>query len=130
MCIRPRVYTVKSNIPAYTDTGVFSIYFGTDPKNRKRAMKLVHRELEKFRTAPLSERQLASAKKQALGQLGISVDNREGLFLNLGKSFLHYNRFDSMEEVFRQIERITAEEIYAVAQELFDPGQLFTLIYE
>lgn len=124
------VYNVESNITAYTDTGVFSIYFGTDPKNRKRAMKLVHRELEKFRTAPLSERQLASAKKQALGQLGISVDNREGLFLNLGKSFLHYNRFDSMEEVFRQIERITAEEIHAVAQELFDPGQLFTLIYE
>lgn len=124
------VYNVESNITAYTDTGLFSVYFGTDPKNRKRAMKLVHRELEKFRTAPLSERQLASAKKQALGQLGISADNREGLFLNLGKSFLHYNRFDSMEEVFRQIERITAEEIHTVARELFDPEQLFTLIYE
>ena len=127
---RGLVYNVESNITAYTDTGLFSVYFGTDPKNRKRAMKLVHCELEKFRTAPLSERQLASAKKQALGQLGISADNREGLFLNLGKSFLHYNRFDSMEEVFRQIERITAEEIHTVARELFDPEQLFTLIYE
>lgn len=124
------VYTVESNITAYTDTGLFSIYFGTDPKDRRRAMTLVHRELEKFCAAPLTDRQLAAAKKQALGQLGISVDNREGLFLNLGKSYLHYNRFDSMDEVFRQIDRVTADEIHVVACQLFAPEQLFTLIYE
>lgn len=124
------VYNVESNIASYTDTGVFSVYFGTDPKNRKRAMHLVHRELDKFRTEKLSERQLEAAKKQALGQLGVSVDNRESLFLNLGKSFLHYNRFDSMEEVFEQIQGVTAESIWQVAGELFDPDRLFTLMYD
>lgn len=123
------VYNVESNVTAYTDTGLFSIYFGTDPKDCRRAMNLVHRELQKFCAAPLTERQLSSAKKQALGQLGISVDNRESLFLNLGKSFLHYNRFDSMGEVFRQINQVTAEEIHAIACDLFAPEQLFTLIY-
>ncbi len=124
------VYNVESNITSYTDTGLFSIYFGTDPKNRHRAMTLVYRELEKFCTTLLTERQLAAAKKQALGQLGISVDSREGLFLNMGKSFLHYNRFDSMDEVSRQIDRVTSEEIHSVACDLFAPSQLFTLIYE
>lgn len=124
------VYNVESNLASYTDTGVFSVYFGTDPKNRKRAMNLVHRELDKFRAEKLSERQLEAAKKQALGQLGVSVDNRESLFLNLGKSFLHYNRFDSMDEVFEQIQEVTAESIWQVANELFDPDRLFTLMYD
>lgn len=124
------VYNVESNITSYTDTGLFSVYFGTDPKNKKRAINLVHQELDKFYRQKLTDRQLTAAKKQALGQLGISVDNKEGLFLNMGKSFLHYNRFDSMKEVFQQIEGITADEIWRVSQELFAPESLFTLIYD
>lgn len=124
------VYNVESNLTSYTDTGVFSVYFGTDPKNRKRAISLVHRELGKFRAAKLSEHQLEAAKKQALGQLGVSVDNRESLFLNLGKCFLHYNRFDSMDDIFRQIREVSAESIRQAADELFRPDRLFTLMYD
>lgn len=124
------VYNVESNITSYTDTGVFSIYFGTDPKNLKRALNLVRRELDKLCAAPLSERKLQTVKRQAMGQLGVSGDNKEGLFLNLGKSFLHYNRFDSMEEVFSQIQAVSAAEMQEIACALFAPENLFTLIYE
>lgn len=124
------VYNVESNITSYTDTGVFSIYFGTDPKNLIRALNLVRRELDKLCAAPLSERKLQAVKRQAMGQLGVSGDNKEGLFLNLGKSFLHYNRFDSMEEVFSQIQAVSAAEMQEIACALFAPENLFTLIYE
>lgn len=124
------VYNVESNITSYTDTGIFSIYFGTDPKNLRRAMDLVRRELDKLCASPLSERQLLAVKRQAMGQLGVSGDNKEGLFLNLGKSYLHYNRFDSLEEVFAQINAVSAAEMQAMACALFAPEHLFTLIYE
>ena len=88
------VYNVESNVTSYTDTGLASIYFGTDPKNKEKAIRLVYKELAKLREVKLTATQLAAAKKQVIGQLGVSGDNREGLFLGLGKSFLHYNRYD------------------------------------
>lgn len=124
------VYSVESNITSYTDTGLFSIYFGTDPKNKEKAIRLVHREIEKLHETKLTEKQLTAAKKQALGQLGVSIDNREGLFLNMGKSFLHYNFFASMEEVFNQINDITAEGILDIAQTVLAPNKLFMLSYD
>lgn len=124
------VYSIESNITSYTDTGLFSIYFGTDPKNKEKAIRLVHREIEKLHETKLTEKQLTAAKKQALGQLGVSIDNREGLFLNMGKSFLHYNFFASMEEMFNQINDITAEGILDIAQTVLAPDKLFMLSYD
>ena len=69
-------------------------------------------------------------KKQVIGQLGVSGDNRECLFLGLGKSYLHYNRYDTLPEVFAQIEKITAGQILEVANEVLAPERLFCLIYE
>ena len=124
------ILALESNITSYTDTGLASIYFGTDPKNREKAMRLVHKELARLRDVKLSATQLAAAKKQVIGQLGVSGDNREGLFLGLGKSYLHYNRYDTLPEVFAQIEKITAGQILEVANEVLAPERLFCLIYE
>ena len=73
---------------------------------------------------------IAPPKKQDPVELGVSGDNREGLFLGLGKSYLHYNRYDTLPEVFAQIEKITAGQILEVANEVLAPERLFCLIYE
>lgn len=124
------VYNVESNVTSYTDTGLASIYFGTDPKNMEKALSLVHKELNKLRDVKLSVTQLTAIKKQVIGQLGVSGDNKEGLFLGLGKSFLHYNRYETLPEVFNKIESLTAEELQDVANEIFAPERLFSLIYQ
>ncbi|MEG1544078.1 MAG: pitrilysin family protein [Tannerellaceae bacterium] len=124
------VYNVESNVCSYTDTGLINIYFGTDPKNMEKALSLVHKELAKVRDVKLSASQLASAKKQVIGQLGVSGDNKEGVFLGLGKSCLHYNRYETLPEVFAKVENLTAEEILTVANEIFTTDNLFSLIYD
>ena len=124
------VYNVESNVTSYTDTGVVSIYFGTDPKNKEKAIRLVHKELTKLRDVKLSTSQLTAAKKQLIGQVGVSGDNCEGLFLGLGKSFLHYNRYDTLPEVFAKVDSLTAENILEVANDVFAPERLFSLIYQ
>lgn len=123
------VYTIESNVTSYTDTGLAAIYFGTDPKNLDKSLRLVHKTLSDLRENALSPSQLAAAKKQAVGQLGVSGDNREGIFLSLGKSFLHYNRYDSLPKLFAEIEKLTAEDIRQAANEVFAPDNLFSLIY-
>lgn len=123
------VYNVESNVTSYTDTGVFSVYFGTDPKNREQAISLVEKELMVLCKNKLSDTQLTAAKKQAIGQLGVASDNKESLFLGLGKSFLHYNRYEMLPEIFLKIEKITAEQVLETANEILHPEKLFRLIY-
>ena len=93
-------------------------------------LKLTYKELKRMRDTKMTSSQLAAAKKQVIGQLGVSGDNREGLFLGLGKSFLHYNRYDTLPEVFAKVEKLTAGEIREVANEIFAPERLFSLIYQ
>jgi len=123
------VYNVESSVVSYTDTGMANIYFGTDPKNTEKAMALVYKVLKELRENKLSASQLTAAKKQMIGQLGVSGDNKEGLFAGLGKSFLHYNRYDTLPEVFRKVEKITAEDLLEIANEVYAEERLSRLVY-
>ena len=124
------VYTVESTMVAYGDTGIWSIYFGCDEHDVKRCLRLVHKELDKFMQKPLSDAQLKAAKKQIKGQIGVACDNRENFALDFGKSFLHYGWEKNVDRLYEQVDEITAAQIQAVAQELFDKDRLTTLIFK
>ena len=124
------VYTVESTMVAYGDTGTWSIYFGCDEHDVKRCLRLVRKELDKFMQKPLSEAQLKAAKKQIKGQIGVACDNRENFALDFGKSFLHYGWEKNVDRLYEQVDAITAAQIQAVAQELFDKDRLTTLIFK
>lgn len=123
------VYNVESNLTSYTDTGVFNIYFGTATEDEDQCMELVHDELHRLCARPLSSLQLAAAKKQLIGQVGVASDNFENTALNMAKTFLHYNVCHSSETLFRRIEALTAQELWDISNELFVPSNLTTLIY-
>ena len=124
------VYTVESTMVSYGDTGTWSIYFGCDEHDVKRCLRLVRKELDKFMQKPLSDAQLKAAKKQIKGQIGVACDNRENFALDFGKSFLHYGWEKNVDRLYEQVDAITAAQIQAVAQELFDKDRLTTLIFK
>ena len=124
------VYTVESMMVAYGDTGTWSIYFGCDEHDVKRCLRLVRKELDKFMQKPLSDAQLKAAKKQIKGQIGVACDNRENFALDFGKSFLHYGWEKNVDRLYEQVDEITAAQIQAVAQELFEKDRLTTLIFK
>lgn len=127
---RGLVYSVESNLTSYTDTGVFSIYFGCDPKDVDTCLTLVEKELKRLRMARLTDSQLAAAKKQIIGQIAVASDNFENLALDMGKTFLHYNRYETQEEVFQRIEALSADCLMEVANEIFDEHRRSVLIYQ
>ena len=123
------VYNVEANLTSYTDTGVFCIYFGTEHDDVDRCMRLVKKELKKLYDKPLSIAQLAAAKKQIIGQIGVARDNAESTALGMAKTFLHYNKMDDPQEVFQRIEALTSKELWEVSNEMFAENQLSTLFY-
>ena len=122
------VYTIESAMSSYSDTGCWSVYFGCDHHDVNRCKRLVNRELDRLMQHPLSERQLASAKRQIKGQIAIACDNREQFALDFAKSFLHYDRERDIDYLFQQIDAITAPALQDVAQQCFAPDRLSTLI--
>ena len=123
------VYTVESTMASYSDTGVWSIYFGCDPHDVNKCLRLVRHELDRVMQKPLSDRQLKAAKQQLKGQIAIACDNREQFALDFGKSFLHYGWEKDINNLFAKIDKVTAEDIQKVANELFATERLTTLIF-
>ena len=122
------VYTVESSMASYSDTGVWNVYFGCDHHDVKRCIRLVRRELDRTMQTPLSDRQLASAKRQLKGQLTIAADNREQFALDMARHFLHDGRERSLNELTAQVDAITSSQLQDVAQQLFAPEHIQQLI--
>ena len=126
---RGLVYNVESNLTSYTDTGTFCIYFGCDPADLDYCTRLAYKELKRLRDVRMTSSQLAAAKKQLIGQIGVASDNNENNALGMGKTFLHYNKCETSEAVFHRIEQLTSEVLLEVANEMFAEDYLSTLIY-
>ncbi len=123
------VYSVDSNYTIFSQGGLFSIYLGCAHRDREQASRKVYEELNKLATIPLTDRELASAKRQLLGQLSISADSRENAFLAMGKSILFYGKYDALNVIEQRINQISSEQLCTIAQELFDPERIISLIY-
>lgn len=126
---RGLVYEVEANSTSYTDTGTFSIYFGCDLEDVDRCVALTRRELKKLCEKALTISQLQALKKQTMGQIGVAQDNRENNALGMAKTFLHYDRFVTTEEVYKSMDRLTPVHLLEVANEVFGEQNLSTLIY-
>lgn len=127
---RGLVYTVESNLTSYTDTGVFCIYFGSDPADMNHCLRLIYKELKRLREVRLSDLQLSMAKKQLIGQIGVASDNNEGNALGMAKSYLHYRKYELPEVLFQRIDQLTSSQLLEVANEMFAEDYLSTLIYQ
>ncbi|MDX5426640.1 MAG: insulinase family protein, partial [Bacteroidota bacterium] len=123
-------YHIESFYTPYTDTGTFGIYVGTDKGTVDRALDLIHKELRKLRERPLGVLQMSKARNQIKGQIAMSQESRINQMIGFGKAKLLFNRIDTLEEVHEKIDRLTADDILEVANEILDPSKLSTLIYK
>ena len=124
------VYTVESTMVSYSDTGIWSVYFGCDPQDVRKCLRLVRHELDKMMQRPLSATQLRNAKRQLKGQIAIACDNHEQFALDFGKSFLHYGWEKDITHLYDSIDKVSAEDIQTVANELFATDKITTLIFK
>ena len=122
------VYTVESMAQSYSDTGLWAVYFGCDPKNVNRCLRLIRRELDKVMQRPLSDAQLRAAKRQIRGQIGIACDSRESFALDFAKSYLHYGWKKDVTALCERIDALTAADLQRVAQDLFAEECLTSLV--
>ncbi|MCC8173539.1 MAG: insulinase family protein, partial [Odoribacter sp.] len=99
-------YNIESSYTPYSDTGITTVYFGCDPSDLKRCLKLCRKEMEVLINKPLGENQLRRLKAQVKGRMLLSSENYENTMLSIGKSFLVYNKIDSIDYLCEKVEKI------------------------
>ncbi len=122
-------YHIDSTYAPYSDTGVFSIYFGTDPGLYDKALAIIYKELKKIRSEKLGPAAFHTIQKQLKGQLAIALESNLSVMLSIGKSLLRQDRFDLPEELPGKIDKVTAEDLLAIANEILDPQRFSILTF-
>ncbi|UXP31032.1 insulinase family protein [Reichenbachiella agarivorans] len=123
------VYHVESNYHAFSDTGLFSLFYATEPKKIKKSLDAVVKEFDKLKAGQMTIRQLQTAKDQIKGQLAISEENNQNYMLMMAKSILNYDKIESLESVFERIDEVTAEQLQQLAIEVLDMDNMCLLTY-
>ncbi len=122
-------YTIESNYTLFTDTGLFTIYLGTDEEKIKQAKKLVFRELDKLKAKGVSENQLQKAKNKFKGQIALAEENRMSMIIAEAKNVMDYDRVISLNEVFEKIDAVSSGDLLSIARDIFDEKKLTSLAF-
>jgi predicted Zn-dependent peptidase len=123
-------YQIESYYQPYSDTGVFSVYLGTDNKHIEKGISLITKELNLLRKKKTGTLQLDRAKKQFIGQMAISYEVPVNEMLGIARSHLYKNRVNTFQQNIEIINSITASQLLEVANDVFNPANISTLIYE
>lgn len=129
MAVRERnglSYAIEASYTPFSDTGIFTIYFGTDKEKVEQCMELIRKELDRITSGRLTNHLLSMAKKQFIGQMTIAMENNESYMLGAARSYLIYNSVDSLETARRKIQAVTHDDIVRVSNEIL--GQNFSIL--
>ena len=123
------VYAVESQYTAYADTGLWSLYFGSDRADERRVLSLVREELDKLASRALSDAALRRARTQYLAQLTLAAENRENWLLAFVKRYAIRGEVEPEGAFAERLRAVTAEGLRSVAETVFAPERITGLCY-
>lgn len=123
-------YNIESNFQPYSDSGMVNIYFGTDPEYTNKTISLIHKELSILQNKKLGSLQIKRSKNQLIGQLAIAFESNLHDVLFNGKNFLLFDKTDTLEEIGKRIEAVTADDLIDIANDVFNRNSMSMLTYK
>lgn len=124
------VYSIDANYTSYMDSGFWAIYFGTEPNQVNKSIKLIHKEFDKLKANPLSPNALIKIKSQLKGQMAMAEEGNLNFMLMMAKNLLDREKIETLEEIFEQIDLVKSDQLQALAIEMLNPADLSCLIFE
>ncbi len=124
------VYNIDSQAVPLSDTGYWNIYLACEPQHKDQCLELCHKELKQLRDTALTSSQLQRALRQLEGQMAISAENQENNALAMAKQMLYHHHAPAWQDTFARIQTITPTQLQDVANEVFAPEKIYTLLYD
>ena len=121
---RGLAYAVYSYSGQYVDSGQVGVYVGTRPDNVAEAMEVIAAELHRIASEPVAGDELSRAKENVKGRLALSLESTGTRMNRLGGSVLTGVPLLSLDEMVEAIDAVTADDVAALADELFAPERM------
>lgn len=118
------VYSIDASTSLMSDNGLLTIYFGCDPDDVRKCLRLIERVIGNVAESPLSVRKLQAAKRQFIGQLTVGSVNSEQVAISMGRSTLYRGFARTLAETVEAIHAITPASLHTAAQALRTTSRL------
>jgi predicted Zn-dependent peptidase len=117
-------YAIESDLSPYTDSGVLSVYAGTSRESAAQLIRSVSEEFRSVRAEGVTAEELRRAKDHLKGSMMLSLESTSSRMSNLARQTMYLHRFISLDEMLSSIEKVTREEVHAIARDFFDPSRI------
>ena len=117
-------YAIYSYGGSYEKGGLFHIYAAVHPNQVRPVLKAVVDIIQKLKKELVSDRELYIVKESVKTDLIISDESTYNRISNYGKSYIHGETIETVEEAAEKIGQVTAEEVRAFVQKHFDLSQM------
>ena len=121
-------YSIYAFYDFFFDTGVFGVYAGMDASRVQKVLSMILSELHSLVSTSVSEEELTRIKSQLKGNLMLGLESTSNRMMRLAKLEMYLKEYSTLDETIADIDRVTAEEIQGIAQDLFDSQKLVVTI--
>ena len=121
---RGRVYSIYSFLSAFLDCGYFGIYAGTSPEWVDEVIEVSLNEIAKVAREGLRSEELARAKSQLKGNMLLGMESTDSRMNRLARNEIYFRRDVPLEEIAREIENVSNEQVIELASSCFKPDRM------
>jgi predicted Zn-dependent peptidase len=121
---RGLAYAVFSGLNSYADAGCLNVYAGTSTANARTVVQLIIEEFARLKNETLTNEELVRTKDYLKGSTLLALESTTSRMSNLARQQIYFGRHISMDELARQVDAVSAEDVQAVARDLFEPGRI------
>jgi predicted Zn-dependent peptidase len=114
-------YSIYSELSPFRDAGALSIYAGMSLDKTDRVLDLTMLELRKLKRKKVHDSELKRAKDQMKSNIVLGLESSGSRMSNLARQQMYFGRFFTVDEIVREIDRVTPDEIERLANQLFQP---------
>lgn len=115
---RGLAYSVYSYHMGYADSGLFTVYAGTAPKQTKEVLDLTLEQINELSVKGLAEDELHRGKEQLKGSLILSLESTSSRMNRIGKNELMLGQHYTLDELLKRIDNVTMEDIQDVTRKM------------
>jgi predicted Zn-dependent peptidase len=116
-------YGVYSRFGRPNDTSTFRVVGDVSQDHAADAVQEILKELERIRTEPISEPELADAQAQLIGNFALAIEQPADFADQLATRYLTGLPIEELNDYLQEIEAVTAEEAQAAAAKYIDSEQ-------
>ena len=119
---RGLVYSIFSQLTTFADTGLETIYAGTEAKHAPTVIEIILRELKRLKKNGIKKVDLDLFKTQVKGSILLGADDVESRMNSLAVNEMMFGRYRSVDEVVRDVEKVTLDSVHEFIETKFRPN--------